>query len=205
MTDYTRFQDPLPEVKVPGEAPPSAVPPPTYESQQAPAGYEQPAPAAGYAPQPVPAGYAPQPQGGYGQQQAFGMQPQPQPHVYVQAPGQQMITHVTTAVIPPSDYFGLALFVTICCCLPLGIVGLVKSSEVKNRAAMGDAAGAQRASHEAHRYSMIGLGIGIGSWVIGFILIIVYVVVIASAVASAGSEISDQVDTWSDFDSILNN
>ncbi|XP_071488083.1 uncharacterized protein [Diadema antillarum] len=195
MTDYTRFQEPLPEVKVPGEAPPSMVPPPTYEGQQPPAGYEQPAPAA----------YPPQPPAGYGQPQAFGMQPQPQPHVYVQAPGQQMITHVTTAVIPPSDYFGLALFVTICCCLPLGIVGLVKSSEVKNRAAMGDAAGAQRASHEAHRYSMIGLGIGIGSWVIGIILIIVYVVVIASAVASAGSEISDQVDTWNDFNSFNNN
>ena len=30
----------------------------------------------------------------------------------------------------PKDYFGFALFVTICCCLPFGIVGLIKSSEV---------------------------------------------------------------------------
>ena len=33
-------------------------------------------------------------------------------------------------VFIPKDYFGLALFVTVCCFLPLGIVALVKSSDV---------------------------------------------------------------------------
>ena len=32
---------------------------------------------------------------------------------------------------PPKDYLGLALFSLLCCCLPFGIVALVKSLEVR--------------------------------------------------------------------------
>eukprot|EP00057_Strongylocentrotus_purpuratus_P016463 XP_011670937.1 PREDICTED: uncharacterized protein LOC105441498 [Strongylocentrotus purpuratus] len=68
---------------------------------------------------------------GYPLQQPAQYGPQ-QPGVYVyqqQAPGQQMMMHAAPGPIP-KDYFGFALFVTICCCLPFGIVGLIKSSEV---------------------------------------------------------------------------
>ncbi len=39
-------------------------------------------------------------------------------------------TIVRHHTVVPKDYFGLALFVTLCCFLPLGIVALIKSNEV---------------------------------------------------------------------------
>ncbi|XP_038052854.1 proline-rich transmembrane protein 1-like isoform X2 [Patiria miniata] len=80
--------------------------------------------------------------------------------VQVVAPRPQTIIS-TPNVCQPNDYFGLALFVTACCCLPLGIVGLIKANDVRNRFRLGDIAGAEQASREARKYSFWGLGIGI--------------------------------------------
>ncbi|XP_038053614.1 proline-rich transmembrane protein 1-like [Patiria miniata] len=93
--------------------------------------------------------------------------------VQVVAPRPQTIIS-TTAVCQPNDYFGLALFVTFCCCLPLGIVGLIKSSAVRNRFMVGDIAGAEQASREAQTYSQYGLGIGIGFLSLNVVVGVVY-------------------------------
>ncbi|XP_041466257.1 proline rich transmembrane protein 1B-like [Lytechinus variegatus] len=97
-----------------------------------------------------------------------------------QVPGQQTIMHVAAGPIP-KDYFGFALFVTICCCLPFGIVGLVKSSEVKNRAAAGDYTGATISSSEARRWSWAGCIIGGITWGIALIVTCVYIGLIVAA------------------------
>ncbi|XP_072045063.1 transmembrane protein 91-like [Amphiura filiformis] len=82
----------------------------------------------------------------------------------------------------PKDYFGLALFVTLCCFLPLGIVALIKSNDVRVRAAHGDQLGAQQASQHAQTFSMIGLGIGVASWAISLVVLIIYIAAVVVAV-----------------------
>ncbi|XP_022096373.1 proline-rich transmembrane protein 1-like [Acanthaster planci] len=91
-------------------------------------------------------------------------------------------TIMSTTVCQPDDYFGLALFVTICCCLPLGIVGLIKANDVRNRFQVGDIAGAEQASREAKTYSFLGLGFGIGIIVVAIIVTIICVVVALQSV-----------------------
>ncbi|WP_411025377.1 CD225/dispanin family protein, partial [Salmonella sp. s55004] len=74
--------------------------------------------------------------------------------IQIPAPSDQTIIHVTAGISPPPDDFGFALFVTLCCCLPFGIVGLVKSSEVRMRATMGDTAGAELSSNQAKKMEL---------------------------------------------------
>ncbi|XP_038053637.1 proline-rich transmembrane protein 1-like [Patiria miniata] len=125
----------------------------------------QPQPAQGYAPPPPQ--YPNYPPGGTMMQTVV-----PQPQTIIS----------TSHVCQPNDYFGLALFVTICCCLPLGIVGLIKANDVRNRFQVGDVAGAEQASKEAKMYSFWGLGIGIGILVAAIIVTIVLLVVVFNSV-----------------------
>jgi hypothetical protein len=53
-----------------------------------------------------------------------------------------------------------SILVTLFCCLPLGIVGIIKASQVNSKYAAGDIAGAQAASEEAGKMVKIGAGVG---------------------------------------------
>ena len=39
---------------------------------------------------------------------------------------------------PPADYFGYSIFVTICCCWPIGIFAIMKASATREAIARGD-------------------------------------------------------------------
>eukprot|EP00057_Strongylocentrotus_purpuratus_P018736 XP_011673210.1 PREDICTED: proline-rich transmembrane protein 1-like [Strongylocentrotus purpuratus] len=90
------------------------------------------------------------------QQQPATAVPQPQ---VIQVPMEQNIVHANMETMP-RDYFVSALFVTFCCCLPFGIVALIKSIEVQHRSAVGDYRGAAKASLEAERWCQIGFSFG---------------------------------------------
>src|ERR1700712_2848264 len=62
---------------------------------------------------------------------------------------------------PPKNYLVEAILVTIFCCLPLGIVGIVFASQVNSKFAAGDYEGALRASKDAARFTKIGFIISI--------------------------------------------
>jgi len=65
---------------------------------------------------------------------------------------------------PPPDvpnYLVQSILVTLCCCLPLGIVALVYSAQVNSKLVAGDVAGAQAASKSAKTWSIIALVAGI--------------------------------------------
>ncbi len=71
------------------------------------------------------------------------------------------------AFLPPADeipnYLVHAIVVTLCCCLPLGIVGIIYASQVNTKLAVGDVAGARRASKLARTWTLVALILGIVS------------------------------------------
>ena len=70
----------------------------------------------------------------------------------------------------PPTYLALSIIVTVLCCLPFGIVGIVKSSSVSKEYAAGNYAGAQEASKQAKTWSIVGICCGL-FWVIIYIIL----------------------------------
>ncbi|ATD69575.1 MULTISPECIES: CD225/dispanin family protein [Gordonia] len=69
----------------------------------------------------------------------------------------------------PDNNLVWAILTTVLCCLPLGIVAIVKSTSVSKLWAAGDFAGAQKAADDAKKWAMWGAIAG----VVGSILIVV--------------------------------
>ncbi len=66
-----------------------------------------------------------------------------------------------------------SILVTVCCCLPAGIVAIVYAAQVNSKLAGGDVAGAQEASRLAKMWSWIGFAAGAGVYAIYAILLLV--------------------------------
>lgn len=62
---------------------------------------------------------------------------------------------------PPPNYLVQSILVTLCCCLPLGIVGIIFAAQVNSKWESGDRRGAQEASAKAKQWSTIGFICGI--------------------------------------------
>lgn len=80
----------------------------------------------------------------------------------------------------PNNYLILAIFTTICCCLPLGIVGIVYASKVNSLYTMGQYDAAVEASNNAKKWSLIGIGCSVAIYVIYIILIVAGVAALPS-------------------------
>lgn len=61
---------------------------------------------------------------------------------------------------PPKNYLVESILVTLFCCLPLGIVGIVNAANVNSRAAAGDQIGAEQAAAEAKKWTRLGFILG---------------------------------------------
>ena len=62
------------------------------------------------------------------------------------------------APLPPiNNYLVPAILVTLCCCLPGGVVAIVYAAQVNSKLAAGDVTGAQAASQNAKMWSWISL------------------------------------------------
>lgn len=71
---------------------------------------------------------------------------------------------------PPKNWLVESILVTLFCCLPLGIVGIVNAANVDSRYNRGDHDGAIRASNEAGKWTKIGFFVGLAFIVIYAIL-----------------------------------
>jgi interferon-induced transmembrane protein len=70
---------------------------------------------------------------------------------------------------PPANYLVWAILTTVLCCLPLGVVSIVFSSQVNTKWGQGDWAGAQASSKKAKNFaiwSAIVGGTGIAIWIV---------------------------------------
>ncbi|MFD0975552.1 CD225/dispanin family protein [Salinimicrobium gaetbulicola] len=66
---------------------------------------------------------------------------------------------------PPRTWLVESILVTVFCCLPFGIAGIVNAARVESRFNCGDISGAERSSEEAGKWTKIGFWIGI-VWVV---------------------------------------
>ena len=64
--------------------------------------------------------------------------------------------------VKPKNWLVESILVTILCCLPFGIAGIVNATKVDSKFAAGDYAGAQKASEEAGKWTKVGFFVGIG-------------------------------------------
>ncbi|TDC06426.1 CD225/dispanin family protein [Nonomuraea longispora] len=85
---------------------------------------------------------------------------------------------------PPDNQLVPAILTTLFCCLPLGIVALVKSSQVNSKWQVGDYQGAMQAADEAKTWWKRSLIFGAISIVIGIIAYIVIFFVLAASVST---------------------
>jgi hypothetical protein len=63
---------------------------------------------------------------------------------------------------PPKNWLVESILVTLFCCLPFGIAGIVFAAQVNSKWATGDYAGALQSSKEAGRWTKLGFFIGLG-------------------------------------------
>lgn len=73
---------------------------------------------------------------------------------------------------PPKSWLLESILVTLFCCLPFGIVGIINASKVESRYYAGDHMGAMRAASEAGKWTKIGFWVGIAGIVIYFVFFV---------------------------------
>lgn len=80
-----------------------------------------------------------------------------------------------------------AILVTILCCLPFGVVGIIFAAQVNSKQLAGDMEGAEKARREAAKWTKIGFWVGLG-WVI---LVCLFYFVIGFAALGFGAASMD--------------
>ncbi len=84
----------------------------------------------------------------------------------------------------PKNYLVESILVTLCCCLPLGIVGIVFAAQVDSKWNAGDQAGALTSASNAKKFTLIGFGVGL---VVQAIFIGIQVLAVVGAAAQANN------------------
>jgi len=73
--------------------------------------------------------------------------------------------------------------ISLFCCLPLGVVGVIFAAQVNGKVAAGDTAGALDSSKKAKLFSFIAIGLGLA----GIICYVLFVVIMGVGMGLAGS------------------
>ncbi|NPA37836.1 MAG: CD225/dispanin family protein [Chlorobi bacterium] len=81
---------------------------------------------------------------------------------------------------PPKTWLVESILVTLFCCLPFGIAGIINAAKVESRFYAGDIEGAQRASREAAKWTKIGFWVSV-------VLFVIYIVLLFAGVLTAVS------------------
>ncbi|HLU71927.1 MAG TPA: CD225/dispanin family protein [Nonomuraea sp.] len=125
---------------------------------------QQPPGDGGYGQQPPGGEYGQQPPGGYGGYGGYGAQP----------PG------YGDYGTPPDNHLVPAILTTLFCCLPFGVVSIVKSTQVNQRWQVGDYQGAMAASEEAKTWWKRSLIAGIVMAVLSIVGTVVLIMISAT-------------------------
>jgi hypothetical protein len=71
---------------------------------------------------------------------------------------------------PPKNWLIESILVTVLCCLPFGIVGIINATKVESRFYAGDIEGAEQSAAEAKKWTIVGLAVG-GVVVVAYIIL----------------------------------
>ena len=74
---------------------------------------------------------------------------------------------------PPPDNNMIWAIVSLFCCLPMAIVAIINASKVNDLYHQGNYQGAVEASEKAKKFALIGIGVSIASYVLGFIFLFI--------------------------------
>jgi hypothetical protein len=72
-----------------------------------------------------------------------------------------------------SNHLVQAIMVTVCCCLPFGIVSIVYAAQVNGKVALGDLVAAREYSQKAKLWAWVGFGCGAIGSALYFILVMI--------------------------------
>lgn len=84
-------------------------------------------------------------------------------------------------VSPPDNKLVWSILVTLFCCLPFGVVAIIKSAEVNSKWNAGDAAGAQQAADEAGKWIKWSVVVGVISIILAVIAWFLFVAALFAA------------------------
>lgn len=74
---------------------------------------------------------------------------------------------------PPKNYLVESILVTLFCCLPFGIMGIINATKVESKFVAGDIAGAHQSAAEAKKWMKYGVISGAVIMLIYFVFIII--------------------------------
>ena len=74
---------------------------------------------------------------------------------------QQTFPQTPPPSAPPKNWLVESILVTLFCCLPFGIAGIVFATQVNTKWTVGDYSGALKASQDAAKWTKIGFFVGI--------------------------------------------
>ena len=86
--------------------------------------------------------------------------------------------------IPPKNWLVKSILVTLFCCLPLGIAGIINASKVEGLFLAGDIAGANKAAADAKKWTMYGLFTGLTVIVLYVLLYVLFILLAINGTAS---------------------
>ena|SRR5688572_15970440 len=84
---------------------------------------------------------------------------------------EQTTQHAIVPPVRPKNWLVESILVTIFCCLPFGIAGIVFSAQVNSKYDTGDYEGADKASKEAGKWTKIGFFVGLAFVILYLIFI----------------------------------
>lgn len=87
--------------------------------------------------------------------------PPPAPSSYTPPPPGGSFGGATAAPAQIPNYLWQSIVVTICCCLPFGIVGIIFAAQVNDKIRRGDIQGAMVASKNAKTWVLVAFIVGI--------------------------------------------
>ncbi|MEO8069156.1 MAG: CD225/dispanin family protein [Flavobacteriales bacterium] len=87
----------------------------------------------------------------------------------------------------PKNWLVESILVTIFCCLPFGIAGIVNAANVNSRFDTGDFNGADRASKEAAKWTKVAFFVGIGWYVLVILFYVLFFGMLFTAAAGAAA------------------
>jgi hypothetical protein len=79
-----------------------------------------------------------------------------------------MMLDQPTRTTPPKNWLLESILVTLFCCLPFGIVGIINAAKVEPRFFAGQLEASEFAAAEAKKWTMIGFWIGLACIVLYF-------------------------------------